>query len=160
MRQQILDLINQRYFTDEETLALGAAAAPALIALFAEITGDEMDTRRQAIVHMLGVLNGEQAVEFLKTLYHQVEGQDETMQMEVLSALARTDHAAALALVLPLLESGQKRTRKNAIVGLRGTQRPEVLTALRKCAQSDPEPSLRNYAKRVVAEIEKRLSGN
>lgn len=157
MKQEILDLINRRYFTDEDIQPLGSEAVPALIALFAEPTDDKTGTWQQAIVHMLGVLNGEQAVAFLKTIYHQAEGQDETMQMAALSALARTDHVSALALVLPLLESEQKRTRKNAIVGLRGTKRLEVLAAIRERVQSDPDPALRKYAERVATEIEERL---
>ncbi|MCZ7627054.1 MAG: hypothetical protein C3F12_08730 [Candidatus Methylomirabilota bacterium] len=157
MQQQILNLINQRFFTDEEVLGLGPEAVPALIALFDEIVSNEMGTQRQAIVHMLGLLDGDQAVEFLKVLYHQLAGQDETLQIAVLSALARTDHEAALALVLPLLETGEKRVRKNAIVGLRHTRRPVVLDKVKKCAQSDPDPSLRRYAEGIAAEIEEHL---
>jgi HEAT repeat protein len=157
MRQQILDLINQRVFTDEEVLALGPESVPALIALFDEIVSDEMGTQRQTIVHMLGLLDGDQGVEFLKVLYHQLTGEDETLQMSVLSALARTDHVAALALVLPLLETGEKRARKNAIVGLRHTRRPEVLDKVKKSARSDPDPSLRRYSERVAAEIEEHM---
>lgn len=157
MKQRILDLINKRAFTDQEVMALGPEAVPALIALFDEIVSDETGMLQQTVVHMLGVLDGDQSVEFLKTLYQQVAGQDETLQIAVMSALARTDHAAALALVLPLLETGDKRARKNAIVGLRGSRRPEVLAAIRKSAQSDPEPSLRDYADRVAGEIEARL---
>ena len=155
-----MDLINQRFFTDEEVLALGPEAVPALIALFDEIVRDKMGTQRQAIVHMLGILDGDQAVEFLKVLYQQVADQDETLQMAVLTALARTDHPEALALVLPLLETDDKRVRKNAIVGLRGSRRTEVLAAIRKSAQSDPDPSLRDYAERVATEIQARSQEN
>ena len=158
MRHKILKLINQRrFFTDEKILALGTKAVPELITLFDEITDDEEGMYHQAVIHMLGLLNGDQSVEFLKLLYHRVDGKDETLQMATLSALARTDHKDALALILPLLITGQKRARKNAIVGLRGSKRTEVLSKIRKCAQSDPDPSIRLYSERVAAEIEERL---
>lgn len=157
MRQRILDLLNQRLFTDEDVLALGAEAIPDLIGLFDEAVSDETGMQQQAIIHMLGLLDGDQAVEFLKSLYQRVAGTDETLQMAALSALARTDHEAALTLVLPLLETGQKRERKNIIVNLRGTRQQEVLAEIKKCARLDPDPSIRRYAQRVADEIDRRM---
>jgi hypothetical protein len=157
MRQKILQLINRRYFTDEDVLALGKKAVLPLIALFDEVVNDEMDTQRQTIIYMLGLLNGNKSVAFLTTLYSQFAGKNDTLQMAVLSALARTDHESALKLVLPLLETGDKRTRKNVIVGLRHSKRAEVLEKVQQCAQSDSELSLRGYAERVAAEIEAQL---
>ena len=157
MQQQICQLINRRYFTDEDVLALGQEAVLPLIALFDEAVIDEMDTQRQTIIYMLGLLDGEQSVAFLTALYSQFAGKNETLHMAVVSALARTDHESALKLVLPLLENDDKRTRKNAIVGLRHSKRPEVLDKVKQCAQSDLEPSLRHYAERVAAEIAAQL---
>lgn len=158
MQQQILQLINQRYFTDADILALGQEAVLPLITLFDELVIDEMGTQRQAIIYMLGVLDGEASVNFLTALYPQLAGENETLQMAVVSALARTDHESALALVLSLLDTGDKRTRKNAIVGLRYSKRPEVLDKVKLCAQWDAEPSLRHYAERVAADIAAQLA--
>ena len=158
MQKKLLDLINQgRYCTDEKILALGSEAVPDLIILFDDIKDDEEGVFQQAVIHMLGLLNGDQAVEFMKSLYHQVKDEDENLEMATLSALARTDNEAALELLLPLLQTGKKRVRKNLIVGLRGTRRDFVLTEIRKSASSDPDPSIRRYAERVAVEIGKRL---
>lgn len=157
MRQQIIDMLNRQFVTDEEVLALGPEAVPTLIELFGEVLHDNMGIKRQAIIHMLGLLDGDQAVDFLKSLYQQLADQDETLKMELLSALARTDHPAALEMILPLLETGDKRSRKNIITGLRGSRRAQVLAAIRKSEQSDPDESLREYATRIAAEIETRL---
>jgi HEAT repeat protein len=158
MRERIVGLLRKRLYTDDEIRALGRDAVPDVVALLAapgeEIGGGE----RLALVHMLGVLGGAQAVAALAGIFRDAAGRDETLQVAAAEALARTGDPAALALVLPLLDSGEKRLRKNVLTGLAATDRPEVLARVRVAAEADADDAVRREALDAVRAIEERLA--
>lgn len=157
MRERVLELLLRRFYTDDDVRALGPEAVPAVIALLAE-TGEEAARRRLALVAMLGVLDGPEAVRVLADLFRGAAGVDETLQVAAAEALARTDRPEALAVVLPLMDGDEKRLRKAVLTGLAGSVRPEVLERVRQAA-SDPDEVVRRHAEEAVAAIEARLAG-
>jgi hypothetical protein len=158
MREAILELLGRRSYTDDELRALGAAAIPALIAMYAEASGDEGEHRRRQIIRMLGVLDGPEAVAFLAKAFREAAGTNETLAVAAADALARTDHESALAVVLPLLDSGDERIRRIVVNALGGSLRPQVLERVRALARTDPDDAVREQAELSARSIEQHLA--
>jgi HEAT repeat protein len=158
MRERVLELVRSRFYTDDDVRRLGREAVPAIASLLAE-SGEEAEMNRYPLVHMLGVLDGPEAVAVLAGLFREAEGRDETLQVAAAEALARTDRPEALEIVLPALAEGGKRLRKNVVAGLADSARPEVLERVRLAAASDPDDAVRARADEAARAIADRLSG-
>lgn len=159
MRERIEALLRRRFYTDDDVRALGTAAVPHVVELYRELRRGEGDTWRLALLAMLGVLDGDEGVAFLRGELAGAAGVDETTEIAAAEALARTDHPDALAVVLPLLETGEKRMRRNVLAGLAGSVRAEVQARVRLAAGQDPDEAVREKAAEAARAIEARMAG-
>lgn len=149
-KQAVEDLLTRRVVTDDEIRQLGPSAVPVLIDIFLHDASESRDLKRRMALHYLGLLGGEQAVEFLITTAENANEEDWLRTAAVRSmGYARSDRT--FAYLESALDHEDFDFRKSALMALGHSDEPEARPLLEK-AQEDDDARISEHAGKLLDE--------
>ena len=149
-KQEIESLLVRRIVTDDELRQLGQPAVPILIDIFLHDTSGSRDLKRRMALHYLGLLGGEQAVEFLVTTAENADEED-WLRTAAVRSLGYAAGDRALAYLESALDHEDFDFRKSALMALSHSDEPEARPLLEK-AQADDDERISEHAGKLLDE--------
>ena len=154
-KTEIESMLSRSSISDADFVRLGPGAVPVLIDVFHNDRSERRDGRRRMALHALGLLGGDQAVDFLIATAEDPE-EEAWLRSAAVRSLGYANHPKSLDFLKATLRHPEYDFRKSAVLALTHSTDPEALAVLETVKESG-EPRLAEKLSRIAEEQQGRF---